>query len=261
MRTVGFGTGRLPDRESYDAIRTAIEVGYRFFDMARVYGTEEVLAEVLTDTDISRSELFIGTKVESKQLQFEDVLIEVEKSLDALSTDYLDVVYVHWPAHEYEPKRTFSAFHKLKSENTIRSIGICNVTAPLLEETIRLSPATIDFAQIEFHPYLYQPDVLEIANQNDIEVVAESPLANGRVLDDDVINRMAERKNVSPSQVVLAWILAHGAIPIPRSSTPEHIRENFRASKVSIAPTEREILNGLDVGYRINDYPFAPWNE
>lgn len=261
MDTVGFGTGRLPEDAAYNAIRTAIDVGYRFFDTARIYGTESVLAAAIEDAAVDRSDLFIGTKIDSHHLSEGAIQERVEESLSSLRTDYIDLLYVHWPAHEYDPRRTFEVFADLREAELVRSVGICNVTADILEEAIEHSPTPIDFVQVELHPYLYQRSILNAASEHGAKVVAESPLARGRVLKDEVVGEVAAETGTSPAEVVLAWCLTHGTIPVPSSSTPAHIRENRRATAVNLAPDQVRRLDDLNAGYRINDYEFAPWNR
>lgn len=261
MGTIGFGTGRLPADVAYDAIWTALETGYRFFDTAPIYDTEEVLADAIEDVGVDRSDLFIGTKVESQYLGPDDVAGRVDDSLRALETEYIDLLYVHWPAHTYDPERTFEAFERLRDAGSVRSVGICNVTTDILEEAIEHSVTSIDYVQVEFHPYLYQHDILEAAKRHGTEVVAASPLARGRILDDPTVKRLAEKKSAPPAAVVLAWCLAHGTVPIPCSSIPNHIYENHRATEVNLSPAEVDRLDDLDIGERLNDYEFAPWNR
>jgi 2,5-diketo-D-gluconate reductase B len=220
-----------------------------------------VLADAIKDAGINRSDLFIGTKIESQYLSPNDIPEQVEKSLTALETEYVDLLYVHWPAHAYDPERTFGAFNKLRDAGVTRFVGICNVNIDVFEKAVKHSPTPIDYAQIEFHPYLYQYDILEAVKRHGAEVVAESPLARGRILDDPTVERLAKNKNASPATVVLAWCLAHGTTPIPSSSTLEHVWENFRATEVDLTPTEVERLNDLDIGERVNNYDFAPWNR
>ena len=260
MSIVGFGTGRLPADMAYNAIREALKTGYRFFDTAPIYDTEPTLADAIKDVDVDRSDLFIGTKVESQYLEPDNIHRQIDESLKALETEYVDLLYVHWPAHTYDPERTFRAFKELRDARIVRSVGICNATTDILEEAIESSPTPIDYVQIEFHPYLYQHNVLRAAQKHSAEVVAASPLAQGCVLNDPVVKQLAEKKNIPPAMVVLAWCRAHGTIPIPCSSSPKHIYENFCAADVNLTPAEVERLDDLDSGERFTDYEFAPWN-
>ncbi|PGF14328.1 aldehyde oxidoreductase [Natrinema sp. CBA1119] len=260
MGIVGFGTGRLRTDMAYNAIRAALKTGYRFFDTAPIYDTEPMLADAIKDVDVNRSDLFIGTKVESQHLKPDNIRRQIDQSLKALETDYVDLLYVHWPAHTYDPERTFKTFEQLRDAGIVQSVGICNVTTDILEEAVESSPTSIDYVQIEFHPYLYQHDILEAAREHGAKVVAASPFAQGCVLNDPVVEGLAEKKDISPAMVVLAWCQAHGTVPIPCSSRSKHIYENFRAAEVNLTPAEVKRIDDLDAGERFTDYEFAPWN-
>lgn len=261
MDVIGFGTGRLSPDVAYDSIATALSTGYRFFDTARNYGTESVLAAAMADSGVSRSEVTIGTKIDSRKLSPSDVVVEIEQSLTALETDFVDILYGHWPAHAFDPERTLAAFAELREQGKVRSIGMCNVTPALLSDIASQSRAALEFVQVEFHPWLYQAEIIEIAEERELTVVAESPLAAGELFSHAVVGEVARNHGCTLAQVLLAWCLHHGTIPVPRSSSDAHIRENFRASEVTLEADEVRRLDSLDGGRRVNDYEFAPWNS
>jgi 2,5-diketo-D-gluconate reductase B len=256
---IGFGTGRLERESELSSIKRAIEKGYRFLDTARFYENEQAIQHAIDVTGIDRDKLCIGTKIHSKKLNTDDVFEEVETSLANLGTDYIDILYVHWPVHTYDPKETLQAFTELKSDGVINSIGICNVTAELLCEALDECPS-LDYVQIELHPCLQQPKILDIVKQENLTAVAASPLANGRMLSHKTVQEIASRNSVSPSQLVLSWCMEQNAIPIPCSSAADHIRENFDSVSVEIPEREINLVNGIDGRFRVNDYDYSPWN-
>lgn len=258
--SLGFGTARFKSQElAFESVERAIEVGYRHLDTAKHYAHTEAVGDAIRAADVARDRLTVATKLHSEDLGYNSVISETDIILDRLGLDYVDVLYVHWPAHSYDPKQTFAAMDILRQHDKIRQIGVCNFTPDLLDEAVDASPAPVAVHQIEMHPFLPQDDLLEFCHSEGIQIVAHTPLAGGRISDSEVIQTIADDCDATVQQIALSWLLQRDAIPIPKS-TGEHIAENYAATDIS--PTDEEIamIDSIEPKHRVVDYDFAPWN-
>jgi len=190
--TLGIGTWQNEDHDQCaESVRTALDHGYRHVDTAQAYRNEEAVGRGIAEADVDREDVFLATKVWTSNLAHDDVLETTEESLDRLRTDYLDLLYVHWPANEYDPEETLSAFAELRDEGAIERIGVSNFEPRHLDEA-RDVLGELPFAnQVEFHPLLPQEvlvrgvrlEVLLGEQRVELELVAYSPLARGEVFD------------------------------------------------------------------------------
>ncbi|MFW6448273.1 MAG: aldo/keto reductase, partial [Halobacteriota archaeon] len=244
------------------AVRTAIEAGYRHIDTAEMYENEAPVGRGIERADVSRDELFVATKVNSPNLAYDDVLDHARQSRDRLGLDVVDLLYVHWPIRAYDPESTLAAFEDLHAEGVIRHVGVSNFTPALLAEAFELLSVPVAAHQVECHPYLPQDELRRHARDNGHRLVAYSPLAQGAVLDDPVIVEVAEAHEATPAQVALAWLRSKaGVVPIPRSSSPTHIRENLGALELDLDERAIERIDGIERRERVVDFPEAPWNR
>ncbi len=242
------------------SVREALDVGYRHLDTAQQYSHTAAIGEAIAESDVPREEIFIATKLHSKNLTHDAVLTETRSILDRLGLDTIDLLYVHWPAHTYDPEETFGAMGELVESGAVRHVGGCNFTADLLREAVSVSPVPLCANQIEMHPFLPQDDLLETCRAEGVDVVAHTPLAGGAVFGSDVLRDIATERDATVAQVVLAWLLARGAYPIPKA-TGDHIGENYAATALALTPEERARIDAIETERRVVDYEFAPWNR
>ena len=254
---LGFGVWQVPEDEVVAAVSTAIEVGYRSIDTARLYGNERGTGEAIAKSSVPREELFVTTKVWNDDQGFDKTLTAFDASMKRLGLDTLDLFLIHWPAPEQDTYvDTWKALLRLREEGRVCAVGVCNFQIPhlrrLLDETGEL-PA---INQVELHPYLQQQELREFHAANGILTEAWSPLASGGdVLADDTIAGIAEKHGVTPAQAILRWHIDLGNVVIPKSVTPSRIRENFDIFGFALDADDLAAIEKLDRGHRTGPDP------
>lgn len=229
-----FGTYKAADGKSAQVIRAAIEAGYRCFDTASFYGTETYLAEAIRESGIAREEFFITSKVWKTEMGYENTKQAFERTLKNLDTDYLDMYLIHWPLPEpgYRDWKaldleTWRAMEDLYAEGKIRAIGLSNFLPHHIENILancRVEPVT---DQLEYHPGYSQEAAVQYCQERRILVQAWSPIGRRRVLEEPLVRELAEKYGVSPAQICLKFAVQRGILPLPKSSSPERMRENM----------------------------------
>ncbi|QSG09088.1 aldo/keto reductase [Halapricum desulfuricans] len=260
MPMLGLGTWENEDpNQCADSVRTALEMGYRHIDTAQAYGNEGAVGDGIAAADVDRDEIFLATKVWISNLDYEDVLETTQESLDRLGTDYLDLLYVHWPSRTYEPGSTLEAFDELYEEGTIRNIGVSNFEPRHIDEAREHLDAPIFANQVETHPMLQQRELREYGREHDIEIVAYSPLARGDVFEIDVLSEIAEKHGVSEAQVSLAWLRENDVTAIPKATSEAHIQDNWESLTLELDEADLRQIDSIDRTRRKVDPGFAPW--
>ncbi|MUV88418.1 aldo/keto reductase [Natronomonas sp. CBA1123] len=259
MPALGFGTWQNDDPEQCtESVRTALDVGYRHVDTAQAYGNEDAVGAGIDAASVDREDVFLATKVWIDQLAHDDVLASTEASLDRLGTDYLDLLYVHWPADAYDPEGTLSAFEELYDAGTIERIGVSNFEPEHLDTAREAIDAPIFANQVEMHPLLQQRELREYCEDAGIELVAYSPLARGDVFDVDVLSDIADDHGVSEAAVSLAWLREKGVTAIPKATSEAHIRDNWSSLGVDLSAADIERIDDIDEQRRLIDPDFGP---
>ena len=250
--SIGFGTYKATEEEAIAAIKFAVEKGYRLFDTAAKYENEEVVGAGIRQCGVAREALYITTKVWREELGYESTVKAFEKSLQLLQLEYIDLYLIHWPANarnytdwQKANADTWRAMEELQRQGKIRSIGVSNFFPHHLDALLQTATVVPAINQIEFHPGYRQPGVANYCRQHNIVVEAWSPLARGRVADNALLQQLAARYNKSVSQICLRWILEHGAIPIPKSTTAERIEENINVFDFNLTQEEVRQINDL----------------
>jgi diketogulonate reductase-like aldo/keto reductase len=255
MPWVGFGTFKSePGTATEQAVTWALEIGYRHVDTAAAYGNEADVGRAVRASGIERSKVFITTKVWNADQGYEQTLRAFEESSRKLGLDAVDLYLIHWPV----PGRfvdTWRAMEKLYADGRVRAIGVSNFKVHHLEELAKTATVPPAVNQVEFHPFLLQPELLAYDLAKGIRHEAWSPLTRGRSLDDPVIARVARAHGRSPAQVLLRWDLQHGVVTIPKSVHRERIAENAALFDFELAPAEMASIDGLDTGIRIGPDP------
>jgi diketogulonate reductase-like aldo/keto reductase len=255
---LGFGTWNIGGETLKTALRTALEAGYTHVDTAEGYGNEAEIGEVLTDHD--RRDLFLTSKVLPKNLNYNSVIESCEASLDRLGTNYLDLYLVHWPNPAVSLRETLSAMATLRDRGLVRNVGVSNFSAYQLSCAHHVSDVPIAVNQIEFHPWFQRPDLVEYCRETDTIVEAAAPLARTEIFDDPVVAELAEKYDRSPAQVVLNWERGRGIVPLPKSSTPEHVRENADLDW-SIDDEDLAALDDRERDCPVYDTPGRDWTR
>jgi diketogulonate reductase-like aldo/keto reductase len=254
---VGFGVFQVPPGEvTYRSVTMALEAGYRHVDTASIYGNEKSVGEAIRASGVPREELFITTKVWNDDQGYEKTLKAFEASRARLGLDRIDLYLIHWPMPSRGLfKDTYRALEKLYRDGLVRSIGVSNFLVHHLEELLKTAEVKPVINQVEFHPLLFQPKLLDFCRRNDIRLEAWSPLTRGRFLDHTVIRGIAERLGKTPAQVLLRWDLQHEVVTLPRSTKENHIKENARIFDFELSDEDMKALNSLDEGRRIGPNP------
>ena len=259
MPSLGLGTWENDDPEACtESVRIALETGYRHVDTAQIYRNEAAVGDGIDAADVDREDVFLATKVWTNRLSYDDVIESTEESLERLGTDYLDLLYVHWPAGEYEPSETLSALETLYDDGVIERIGVSNFEPSHIETAQSAIDVPIFANQVEVHPLLQQRRLREFCAEAGIELVAYSPLARGGVFDVDVVSDIAETHGVSEAQVSLAWLREHGITAIPKATGAEHIRDNYESLELTLTASERQRIDGIEETSRKVHPDFAP---
>jgi 2,5-diketo-D-gluconate reductase B len=254
---LGFGTWQIEGSEATEAVRDALEIGYRQIDTARAYENEAEVGEGLAQSGVDRGEIFLTTKVFPGDFEPDALKAAAEDSLRSLKTDYLDLLLLHWPDDSVPLERTLQALVELQEAGTIRHLGVSNFPAGLLAEALAQAPVFCD--QVEYHPFLGQDRLLELARANDVLVTAYSPLAHGRVPGDATLAEIGEAHGKTAGQVALRWLLDQpGVSPIPKASSHERRVENFEVFDFSLSDEERERIDALPKNDRQIDPDFGP---
>jgi len=230
---LGFGTYKAADNGTSKIIRTAIKSGYRCFDTASFYGTETFLSNAIKESNIPRESFFITSKVWKEEMGFNGTKKAFERSLERLKTDYIDLYLIHWPLPQYNYKDwklldidTWKAMEDLYNDGRIRAIGLSNFLPHHIENIIKNCKIKPMVNQLEFHPGYSQEAAVRYCKDNNILVQAWSPLGRTRVLQDNLIIRLAAKYNVSPAQICLRYAMQKGVMPLSKASTLERMKEN-----------------------------------
>ncbi len=242
MPMVGFGTWRLRGQHAYEAVRYALETGYRHLDTATMYQNEAEVGRAVRDSGLGRRDVFITTKLPPGNAGRERPTINA--SLRALGTDHVDLWLVHWPPRGPASPRVWEQFRTLRNEGLARAVGVSNYDVAGIDELIRTSGEGPPVNQIPWSLPGHDPKLLAAMRERGVVVAGYSPL-KGTNLRDKTLTRIAERHHVSAAQIVLRWHLQHGIPVIPKSAQPERIASNFALFGFALSADEMRQLDGL----------------
>ncbi|MFD8425025.1 aldo/keto reductase [Streptomyces sp. NPDC059466] len=225
---LGFGTFQIPPEETRETTLAALEAGYRHIDTAEMYGNEKEVGQAVRDSGLDRADVFVTSKLDNGAHAHDDALQAFDRTMEELGLDHLDLFLIHWPL----PGRgdfveTWKALEEIYRSGRSKAIGVSNFQPHHLRRLMENSDVVPAVNQIEVHPYLTQDDVRAFGAEFDIATEAWSPIAQGKVLDDPTINRIAERVGRSAAQVTLRWHIQRGDIVFPKSVTQKRIEENL----------------------------------
>ena len=247
---LGLGVYQIPPgNPTVKAVKYALEIGYKHFDTAMIYGNESDVGKALKESNVKREDIFITTKVWNSDQGHDSTLKAFESSLRRLGLSYVDLYLIHWPVQE-KIIETWKAMIKLLNSGKVKAIGVSNYSIEELKETINSSDIVPAINQVEYHPFLYQKDLLRFCKNNGIQLEAYSPLTRGQRLNDPNIVRIAKAYDKTPAQILVRWSLQHDLVVIPKSSHGERILENSQVFDFNINQKEMEILDSLNEDLR-----------
>lgn len=290
MPVLGLGTWKSEPGEVYEAVREALRIGYRHVDCAHIYGNEAEIGQAFSDAFaegvLSRNDLWVTSKLWNDAHAPADVRPAVENTLSNLQLDYLDLYLVHWPVvlakglnrpesandliglDELPLSDTWGAMEELVGEGVCRHIGVSNFSISKLKGLVAQARITPEMNQIEMHPYLQQPEMLEFCSNHGIHLTAYSPLGSPDrphgmkeddepvLLEDPAITRIAGRLGATPAQVLIKWAIQRGTAVIPKSTNPQRLKQNLEAVALTLTEEDMEDIGRLDRHRRYIDGTF-----
>lgn len=262
---LGLGTFRLKDQVAFNAVLTALKVGYRLIDTAQIYENENEVGAAIKESGIAREEIFITTKIWTTNLSKEKLIPSLKESLVKLKTDYVDLTLIHWPSPngEISLDETLAALMEAKASGLTKEIGVSNFPIAELQKAIELlGSEEIYTNQIEVHPYLQNKKLIEFCDDQEILVTAYMPLAYGKVVNDKTLIAIGEKYGMSAVDVTLAWLYQQDLIIIPSSTKKQNMENNLNFPEITFSKTELKNIAALDSGERIATPDFAPeWDK
>lgn len=243
---LGFGTWELTGSVARRTTGAALEAGYRHVDTARIYDNESEVGRALEEADVDRSEVFLTTKIWPDDYRPGDFRAAVRESLERLRTDRVDLLLLHWPRFEGTSlEATVGELCRARHEGRARHVGVCNFNRELLERAWDAASVPLAVHQAEYHPYLDQDAVLSATRQREMAFTAYCPVAHGEVAGDEILASIGASHGKSAVQVALRWLVQQeGVSAIPRTSDPEHLRENLAIFDFEL--TEEEMARVTD---------------
>ncbi len=238
-----------PGKETYDAVRAALALGYRHVDTARVYGNERDVGAAVRDSGIPRDQVFVTTKLWNADHGYDATLRACDASLARLGMERVDLYLVHWPVEGLRGE-TWRAMETLLGDGKARAIGVSNYTIRHLEELLARArvPPAVD--QVEFHPFLHQRGLLDFCRARSIQIEAYAPLVKAQRMDHPAVLRVARKHRRTAAQVLVRWCLEHEVVTIPKSVHADRIRENAQVFDFALDADDLALLDGLDESYR-----------
>ena len=247
----GFGTYQLTgEKRVKEALRAALETGYRLIDTAQMYGNENLVGDVIRQSGIPRKEIFITTKLDNDQHGYDKAKQSFDKSMDRLQLDYVDLFLIHWPVEGLRLE-SWRALVDIYNQGGAKAIGVSNYTIRHLKELFDNSETKPAVNQVEFNPFNFQDDLLSFCKEEGIRIQGYTPLSRTNKFNNDTIQELSGKYSKTPAQIMLRWALQHNVIPIPKSSHAERIKENAHVFDFFIEDQDMEKLDSLHENYRL----------
>jgi len=257
LPAVGVGTWDIGGDTVRESVRAGLDAGYGHVDTAEGYMNEAEIGEVLADYD--RDDVWLTSKVLLKNLNYDSVIQSCEASLEKLGTDYLDLYLIHWPNPAISLRETMDAMATLHEAGKVKNVGVSNFSAYQLSCAQHVSDVPIAVNQIEFHPYLQRSDLVDYCRRDRHGPRAAAPLARTEVFGDETVQDLAEKYDRPPAQVVLKWAVEQDVVPLPKSSSPEHVEGNLDLFDWEMDDADLARLDDLDRDEPVYDHPSRDW--
>lgn len=248
---LGFGVFQIKPDQTAAAVRVALEVGYRHIDTAEMYGNEKEVGQGIRDAGVDRSEVFITSKLNNSFHRRDDALRAFDATLSALGSDYVDLFLIHWPLptrYDGDFLTTWKTLEEFAGDGRARSIGVSNFQPAHLDRLAGGSQTVPAVNQIEVHPYFTNEEVRAYGKAHGIATEAWSPIAQGKVLDDEVVTGIAKALGKTPAQVVLRWHIQRGDIVFPKSVSAERVQSNYEIFDFELSDQHVASISALDQG-------------
>ena len=255
---LGFGVFKVEPEETTRIVSDALQVGFRHIDTAAIYGNEEGVGAAIAASGISRSDLFVTTKLWNDQQGTQSAFDAFDESLEKLGLDYVDLYLIHWPTPANDRYvESWKALEQIRASGRARSIGVSNFLEPHLDRLLGETEIVPAVNQIELHPAHQQPEVTRFARANGIQVQAWGPLGQGKypLLEEPVVAVAAEAHGKTPAQVVIRWHLQTGNIVFPKSNRRERMLENLDVFDFELSRTELNTISSLERVGRVSSHP------
>ncbi|MDD1743941.1 MAG: aldo/keto reductase [Methanomassiliicoccales archaeon] len=257
MPVLGLGVYQMSSGgQTKTACLDALAAGYRLIDTASMYGNEMDVGAAVAECGLDREELFITTKVWNNDHGFDQALKAFQRSQKALGVDYVDLYLIHWPGGGAR-KETWQALEQLLREGKCRAIGVSNYTISHLKEMLGYAEVPPAVNQVEFHPWLFQKDLLEYCQKEKIQLEAYSPLSRARKLGSPILARIGSHYGKTPAQIMIRWGLQHGLVEIPKSTHKDRIVENANVFDFQISDSDIKEIDSIDRERRVSWDPSA----
>jgi 2,5-diketo-D-gluconate reductase A len=256
MPALGFGVYKIPEEQVEGAVHTAVEAGYRSIDTATLYRNERGVGNAVRSSGLPREELFVTTKLWNSDHGYDRALAAFDESMERLALDYVDLYLIHWPVPSQDRYvETWRALAKILADGRARAVGVSNFEPEHLRRIIDETGVVPVVNQVELHPNLPQERVRAFDAEHGIVTESWSPLARGRLLENETLTRLAHEHGKTAAQIVLRWHLQLGLVAIPKSVTPERIRANIDIFDFELAEAEMAAISGLASGSRTGMHP------
>lgn len=257
--TIGLGTMTLKGDVCVQAVKTALQLGYRHLDTAWFYGNEKEVGEGMRQSGVKREDIFVCTKVRETHLEPDKFRQSLSESLANLQLPYVDLFLIHWNNKDIPLSASIPLLCKAKKDGFAKHVGVANFTAKMLDEAWAVTTEPLVCNQIEVHPFINQDKVLAASKKHGMAVVAYVPIARGKVPGADALERIAKAHGKSSAQVSLRYLVQLGCVPIPRTATPAHLKENLDVFDFALSDAEMAELKALNAtNMRVVNPPHAP---
>ncbi|KAJ5792685.1 uncharacterized protein N7503_008663 [Penicillium pulvis] len=245
---MGFGVYMIPQSATEKVTQEALKVGFRHIDSAIMYGNEKGCGQAIQNSGLDRSEIFLTTKIPPGSMGYKATARAIDKSLQEAATEYFDLILLHAPYGGKEARLgSWRALVEAQKAGKVRSIGVSNYGIHHLEEleeyVLNGGGGELSVGQWELHPWLDHSDITEWCKSRDIIVEAYSPLAHGERLREPVLASIGKKYGKSPAQVMIRWSLQMGFVPLPKSKTPQRIRENTEVFDFELSDEDMALLD------------------
>jgi len=246
LPAIGFGTWDMSDDDVHHAVPTALDAGYTHVDCAEGYQNQHAVGEVLAEYD--RDDLFITSKVLPPHLHYDSVFEALDRALTRLDIEALDLYLIHWPNPAISLRETLAALEKAHADGLIKNIGVSNFSIHYLRFAQWIAEVPIAVNQIEFNPWYARQELVDYCQEHDIVVQAAAPLGRAAVLQDSVVQDLADKHDVMPAQVCLRWEIQKDIVVLPQSTNPDHIRANLDLFEFELDAEDMDRMDALNRG-------------